>query len=172
LGGEIHAGFVKAADSVFLDIVCVLNEFCDKGQSVWFTGHSLGGALATLTTARLIANGITVNGLYTFGQPRVGDEGFAYHFNSNFSPYFRIVNDGDVVSRVPTSQMGFSHAGDFYYLTAEGALTQDKSYWEQFWQNKGRVLDDFLELAVFGLPEHSTNSYIEKLAGVLAQCQG
>lgn len=50
---------------------------------IFFTGHSLGGALATVAVADLTAEG-TVNHtlhpvhLYTFGSPRVGNEILAH----------------------------------------------------------------------------------------------
>ena len=40
--------------------------------SVWYTGHSLGGALASLATAQMRRQEVPVDGLYTFGQPRTG----------------------------------------------------------------------------------------------------
>jgi len=44
------------------------------------TGHSLGGAIATLAVAELISKGIQVDNLYTFGSPRVGDSNFISWF--------------------------------------------------------------------------------------------
>ncbi|KIH55774.1 triacylglycerol lipase [Ancylostoma duodenale] len=51
---------------------------------VAFTGHSLGGALATIAAARAVKQGLRPgNGIlvYTFGAPRVGDTTFAVNFN-------------------------------------------------------------------------------------------
>ena len=42
------------------------------------TGHSLGGALAVFAATDLISSGIAKNiRLYTFGQPRTGDDAWA-----------------------------------------------------------------------------------------------
>ncbi|KAJ1368717.1 hypothetical protein KIN20_029975 [Parelaphostrongylus tenuis] len=48
---------------------------------IWVTGHSLGGALASLTASYIIATNLTLADsvrLVTFGQPRIGDEEFAF----------------------------------------------------------------------------------------------
>lgn len=47
---------------------------------VWVTGHSLGGALASIAASEMIARGEVDASrvqLYTFGQPRTGDVDFA-----------------------------------------------------------------------------------------------
>jgi hypothetical protein len=68
------------------------------GRPVWFTGHSLGAALATLAAHRCA----TTAGIYTFGSPRVADQGFASNFNNRFAgKSFRIVNGTDVVTTIP-----------------------------------------------------------------------
>lgn len=82
------------------------------------TGHSLGGAMATLCAARLGNSeeikklGAKVS-LISFGQPRVGDANFKTLFekkkenaNNNednycMDGYLRIVNEQDVFARVP-----------------------------------------------------------------------
>ena len=63
---------------------------------IFITGHSLGGALALLTTRELA---LDVNGAcYTFGAPRVAN--YEY-FKDMKTPVFRVVNSVDIVPRVP-----------------------------------------------------------------------
>uniref|UniRef100_A0A0K0D5M1 Lipase_3 domain-containing protein n=1 Tax=Angiostrongylus cantonensis TaxID=6313 RepID=A0A0K0D5M1_ANGCA len=48
---------------------------------IWITGHSLGGAVASLAASYIIAANLTSSGrvqLVTFGQPRTGDNDFAH----------------------------------------------------------------------------------------------
>ena len=70
------------------------------GSQVFVTGHSLGGALATLATLH-IKNFTSFNQptLYTFASPRVGDPTFAAHFTN--LECFRIANSEDIVPAVP-----------------------------------------------------------------------
>jgi len=72
------------------------------GSTVFVTGHSLGGALATLATADLAESGLTPNvGMYSFASPRVGDRNFAERFNGRVASRWRIVNTEDIVTTVP-----------------------------------------------------------------------
>ena len=71
------------------------------------------GALAELCAAQaLFVSKIPVQGVYTFGQPRVGNKDFADAVNAKLgSGIFRFVNDRDIVPRVPLFTMGFCHYG-------------------------------------------------------------
>lgn len=70
-------------------------------------GHSLGSALATLFA--LDASQIStfcVSSMYTFASPRVGDATFAGAFDALNLTSWRVVNDLDIVPRVP---LGYTH---------------------------------------------------------------
>ncbi len=45
-------------------------------------GHSLGAAIAQLTSMDLLKAGIPITSLYDFGQPRIGDKAYATFANS------------------------------------------------------------------------------------------
>lgn len=72
----------------------------DKGGKVYLTGHSLGGAAATLLGARLISMGVNPEriAVITFGAPAVGNAAFAEQFAAALR-LTRVVNDGDPVTR-------------------------------------------------------------------------
>jgi triacylglycerol lipase len=90
-----HAGFLSAASGVFAQIKSRVAALTAGGQrKLWLTGHSLGGALATLC-AHMFAK---VQGVYVFGSPRVGDAAFAAHYAR---PLWRFNNHSDVVVTVP-----------------------------------------------------------------------
>ncbi|RCN51601.1 triacylglycerol lipase [Ancylostoma caninum] len=62
---------------------------------IWISGHSLGGALATLAASylvksRRVAESNTVK-LVTFGQPRVGDKEFANSFDEEVFGIYQFV---------------------------------------------------------------------------------
>ncbi|MCC9602146.1 lipase family protein [Stieleria sp. JC731] len=73
----VHRGFWNAATSVFPEVVSKVALEVSNGRRVWLTGHSLGGATASMLAFKLqYQSGIPVQGLMTYGAPRVGDTDF------------------------------------------------------------------------------------------------
>jgi hypothetical protein len=91
---------------------------------LFVTGHSLGGALAAVYGAMLHYNAETeitdrLAAIYTFGQPRVGDQNFANYANQKLKGHYnRVVYCNDIVPRVPFDNklFQFKHFGgcDYY----------------------------------------------------------
>ena len=107
--GKVHSGFLSAFNSIKVDLRAAIAELQSaKPRPVWYTGHSLGGALATLAAAQ--AGDAT--GLYTFGCPRVGDDQFVAVF-STLSQSARVCLSGDPVPEVPleTALFPYAHVG-------------------------------------------------------------
>ena len=113
-GGKVHRGFKEALDEVWERLLAYLRSKETARRTVWFTGHSLGAALATLAARRYDR----VRGLYTFGSPRVGDLDFQQAF---LVPAYRFVNHDDIVTRVPLPPL-YQHVGRLQYLDGEGLL--------------------------------------------------
>ncbi len=107
----VHPGFRKALDIVWNDID---DELAMLACPVFYTGHSLGAALATLAALRRAPRA-----LYTFASPRVGNEAFVASFGS--LPIFRIVDDEDALTRLPPEALGFRHAGTLQLLVDPNA---------------------------------------------------
>lgn len=101
--GNVHRGFNKAFLSVREQIDPLLEG--DEDLPLFITGHSLGGALATLATWYL--KGDSLAACYTFGAPRVGDAGLMDRFRT---PIYRVVNGVDPVPFVPPSDRTVSFA--------------------------------------------------------------
>lgn len=82
------------------------------------TGHSLGGAIATLAGAYLRKLGVAVD-IYTFGSPRVGDTAFANFVSSQKNGFTaRITQKLDPVTAVPGLVAGFAHTTpEFWFET-------------------------------------------------------
>jgi triacylglycerol lipase len=105
--GTVHSGFLEAFESVWDSISKALSGL---GVPIFYGGHSLGAALATLAAARR-----PPEALYTFGSPRVGDSDFAAALSQ--VPAFRVVDGRDVVTEVPPEGLGFSHVGEEHRLS-------------------------------------------------------
>ena len=70
----VHEGFWRTADSVYNWVRDHARDAHDRGKKIWLTGHSLGAANATFSAARLhYDDGIPVQGLQTFGSPKVAN---------------------------------------------------------------------------------------------------
>jgi hypothetical protein len=87
-------------------------------EKLYITGHSLGGAMAVLVAARISAGASPVPrehlaGVYTFGQPAVGDAAFASQCEEQFGDIlYRHVFAYDVVPHLPPRSSGpFLHFG-------------------------------------------------------------
>ena len=125
--GLVHKGFHDALHAVweiqFSGREILPARLLARGdRAVWITGHSLGGALAELCAAQAqIASHVPVQGVYTFGQPRCGDDGFAKLIQAALGlRIFRFINDKDIVPRVPFFGMGFRHYGCEVFFNHEG----------------------------------------------------
>lgn len=79
----------------------------DKTCKLYLTGHSLGGAAATLAGARLLSVGVSPQQLevITFGAPAVGNAAFAAKFDPTLQ-LTRVVNSGDPVTGVLQTMVG------------------------------------------------------------------
>lgn len=101
-----HAGFARSLDSVWKAIEPELDKLTCP---VYFTGHSLGGALATLAAARR-----RPRALYTFGSPRVGNRALGGLLDT--LPVFRVVHGADAVAEVPDEHLGYGHVGELIQI--------------------------------------------------------
>ncbi|MDD2701786.1 MAG: lipase family protein [Sideroxydans sp.] len=107
---DTHAGFTLALDSIWEDLERALKQLT---HPVFYTGHSLGAALATLAAARH-----TPAALYTFGSPRVGDDEFVASLNAKLGNIHRVVHGEDIVTTLPPEALGFRHVGNLQRLAA------------------------------------------------------
>jgi triacylglycerol lipase len=164
-GGRVHAGFFRALTYVYPELRAAIAEFQTQGQSLWFTGHSLGGSLATLAVAKLrFEEDKPIYGLYTFGQARTGDREFERNFNLDFkSRTFRFVNNNDVIPRVPPRSLGYSHVGTFLYFDTDGNLHGDIAWWYRLLDGISGRIDDFLKPGADGIKDHDLGRYIAHL---------
>ncbi len=121
--GHVHQGFKDAHAGLW---PFVRRTMAEVRCPLFLTGHSLGGALATMTAvlSRVGNSPLNVAALYTFGSPRVGDHALGAALEG--LPHFRVVNDTDVIPRLPPMIRNpvlpyFQHTGQLHHLVA-GAI--------------------------------------------------
>jgi len=103
----VHRGFQDA----YLLVREAVHAWVRDGSTLWMTGHSLGGALATLAAFDLhVTRDIKVF-LVTWGCPRVGNASFTSLFRSagRADRVARFITAGDPIPTIPPRIAGFSH---------------------------------------------------------------
>ncbi len=111
----VHRGFFLSLDVLWPELFDDLSKL--KGD-LYITGHSLGGAIAVLAGRRFLDSEISsprLQGVYTFGQPMVGNVKFAEQ--SQGLVLHRHVYDEDVVAYLPPIGVGageYVHFGNRY----------------------------------------------------------
>jgi hypothetical protein len=168
--GKIHGGFMKALgvqkdkgwpkeiqqgskqpQYAYYVIRQRLREILEKNESAKFilTGHSLGGALAILfvTVLAMHEEELLLNrleGVYTFGQPRVGDKQLGDYMKEKMEEYdvkyLRYVYCNDLVPRIPyddEDNLFFEHWGPCLYYNSfykgKVRLEPNKNYEGLLW---------------------------------------
>ncbi|KAJ4712666.1 phospholipase A1-Ibeta2, chloroplastic-like [Melia azedarach] len=91
------------AESVVEEVRRLMELYKGETLSITVTGHSLGAALALLVADELstCAPDVPPTAVFSFGGPRVGNRGFANRINANNVKVLRIVNDQDLITRIP-----------------------------------------------------------------------
>ena len=97
-----HEGFLQQYCEIKSYINDKLANF--KGENVFITGHSLGGALSTLCGYFTKTHFSKFNvKIITFGAPRSGDANFVIWYNENIKDFTRVVNHYDAICNLPPS---------------------------------------------------------------------
>jgi triacylglycerol lipase len=180
--GLVHHGFTRNTLLVWGQLQQFVASARTGGQSLWITGHSLGGAMALIAGAAFaLSERQTVNGIYTYGQPRTGNRAIVVKCNQLLRAVsFRVVNNRDIVPHVPPvfipfliipphGPISYRHAGKLLHFDAAGKLHTDLALW---WRTALRIAwtrrrqQKQLRTAPAGfapLDDHSLTAYIQKL---------
>ncbi len=103
--GLVHAGITAIYQSC-RDAILAAIEVAPTDQPLFLTGHSLGGAIATLAALDVAAKARLATPIaYTFGSPRVGDPTFAHVFAKQVPNSWRVFNTFDVVPFMPPEEI-------------------------------------------------------------------
>jgi triacylglycerol lipase len=120
---KLHQGFGSGAKTVYEDI----KPFLAKNQPIHLTGHSLGGAIAVILAIYLQKDGLPVEQVITFGQPKVTNVTGANKFDD--LPLVRVVTLNDIVPLVPPiSPMQIRDLDIFWHMGEEVILLGNKEF--------------------------------------------
>jgi triacylglycerol lipase len=147
--GLVHSGFRGEVDKLWTALR--IHQKDHREKTFYITGHSLGGAMATIATSRF-EEFTKVKLLATFGSPRVGTRKFVKHIET---PHMRFVNNNDIVTKVPLMIMGYKHHGALQYINFYGNIRKlttwqvIKDKWRGY---KSGILD--------GAKDHGMDNYV------------
>ncbi|WP_281648385.1 lipase family protein [Parendozoicomonas sp. Alg238-R29] len=136
-GKLVHEGFNKAFLSMLPQIRPLVQNI-PAGAHIHCIGHSLGGALATITAEWLSSQRRMQPYLYTYGSPRVGLKCFAEYCTHKLTSkkIYRVYHKTDIVPCIPI--WPFTHtpsSGHEYFIYTEGLFPGSK------WHDMDRYVD-------------------------------
>lgn len=162
--GNVHSGFNREVDDLWPMLEDLLRE---NTLPVWFCGHSLGGAMATICAYRCKTSSISSNPqeLHTFGSPRVGCKRYIRHAEIT---HYRWVHNNDVVTRVPPVWMGYRHCGNEIYLDRFGRIRRLTGLWRSRDRWRG-LIAGLLKWKLDLLEDHSIKLYAQHIVTAIHQ---
>lgn len=105
--GQVHTGFWTALQTLWPAAIAEVRKQMGAGGGslpLYITGHSKGGAMASLAAAQCVASEkITPAAVYTYASPMTGDVDFASWYNGLAFPDTRYEYTDDIVPHLPPS---------------------------------------------------------------------
>lgn len=183
LGAYTKCGIGKKIEAEVVKLYNVHSNFGeDRSWGVLITGHSLGGALATLCAYRLTVCAYDIDNIpsqsvpvemVNFAAPRVGNPAFKRELEMSPALLVRIVNNNDPVPRLPPPEsllglIPYRHVGPFVKFDEAGTATvygADQSHRELHPSGFLWGAVDPVKRAdhTMGAPDDGKNSYLKKL---------
>ena len=151
--GKVHTGFYDATSAIIADVAATVRSLNPTGtKPVYVTGHSLGGAMASIAAwiMRAQPHAITTAQVVTFASPKPGDGAFKSAYEKVFANHVRYESYDDLVPLL-------APADDFIKAVAEipviGELFKQAESWD--YQPVGTL--SYIESAKDGykvIPDH------------------
>lgn len=146
--GQVHQGFDKSLSVLWTNVLPAVNaQHAASKLPVVVTGHSKGGALASLAALRLQYDAqFAPAGVFTYGSARAGNTQFARDYDAKILHHWRFENTDDLVPHLPPvtpllsflaqvdprlsklSSHGYHHVGLLEFFKWDGSLAEGSSF--------------------------------------------
>jgi hypothetical protein len=145
---RVHGGFFAAwtAHGFSTRVLQKMREIMaqmDGTPRILITGHSLGGALATLAAIDIQRQFQVPPTVYTYGQPRVGNRAFALDYNELVPDHFSVIHDQDPVTRIPAG-MRYKRSGKRTRINLQGDIMVSPTFMEMQISNRRGEFSEML----------------------------
>jgi len=152
-----HMGFVNAYLSIASQLTIDMSKYAY--YDIILTGHSLGGALATIAASTTMFPYRTY--VVTFGSPKVGDKKFKEAYKLNVPHSIRVVFEADIVPLMPPFSQ-FKHVHGELHLDKNGNILKPISFFKKIYLSvklyfKDKTSKDYEAVS---LKDHDTPGYI------------
>ena len=165
---QIHWGFYNQFNELKTDLDIIVDSYVKDKQNIEeptpniiFSGHSLGGGLATIASVYYgLKYPDTIISCITFGSPRVGDQKFANIFNSIVTNTYRFVNDNDPIPCIPTAWR-FRHVEGCIWLYQDQVMNEITAW--RGWRFFKNYFLSFIGYGYDASQDHSCEGYVRDL---------
>lgn len=135
---RVHGGFLKSWKEVEDIVIAKITETKENGEykfnSIYVTGWSHGGALTMLChecvwfhrpDIRKNCFSVSFDGPRVYGGRKVKPE-----LRERWEHFFEVVNDTDIVTKVPPRLFGFTHVGNIIHIGRDAGYGIIKSHYD------------------------------------------
>ena len=155
---RVHRGFKAEVDELW---PMISKDIKTVKKNLWFCGHSLGAAMATIMAARCAHDWDYPDPicLFTYGSPRVGWPSYVKSLKLN---HIRWQNNNDIVTRVPLRLMGYRHDGTLMYIRHDGSIDDSgkSNNWKRFNDRMKGMWGGIKQGKVDNFSDHAMAEYI------------
>ena len=156
--GRVHSGFHKEVNQLW---PLLEQQLRTNKRPLWFSGHSMGGAMAAVCAVRCKQSPILSDpyAIFSYGAPRVGNRPYTAVLKVK---HYRWVNNNDIVPRIPPRWLGYRHMGHEIYISRLGKI----SYLRSWSRVRDRILGLITSLRLGKIDyfsDHSMSEYINHI---------
>lgn len=165
--GWVHRGFKREVDDLWPRLEQAL---VNNTRTLWFSGHSLGAAMAAICAGRCKLSYIKSNprALFTYGSPRIGNKRYVNYVQLDA---YRWVNNNDIVTRVPPMWLGYRHKGQEIYLDAYGQIRK-LTTWQRIKDRWRGTLQGLRDRRFDPFSDHSIVEYVKHIRAAVEDEEG
>ena len=159
-GVKAHSGFYHTMGAIWPRLM----PYVSLGLPIYTTGHSKGAAEARQFTYRLaVERGIKVVESYTFGEPRSLNWVGARAYDALGIPTFRVMDELDIVCRVPWRMGLYRHVQSSAFFDVWGNVAFNEPWYAHLPSDICEICKEAVRFDDAPVKDHGIDLYIQRL---------